>query len=127
MATVPQLLAWHICDNVHVDPSTGKTFLLGCFSAVRSRQFPATHPRMIWFLTIGDVAQGKHMLRISMGLEMDKLEKLVEREFESPGPQQQINLINQMQNLQFETPGNYQILIEVDGEPLLVTSLIIAE
>ena len=38
--------------GVHVDPGTGKHTILGVFSAIRGRQFPLTHPFMIWFLTL---------------------------------------------------------------------------
>ena len=37
-----------------------------------------------------------------------------------------INLINEIRNLSFEEPGEYSILIEIDDEPLLATSLTVA-
>jgi hypothetical protein len=51
---------------------------------------------------------------------------LLDREFESQGPLQRINLINDVRNLAFPAPGDYSIQIEVDEEPLLVTSLTVA-
>ena len=123
MAARPQIITWITCDSVHIDPATGKHYLMGCFSNLRARQFPATHPRMVWFLTLTDLKPGKHQLRLSYGQSMESVNKLVEREFESRNPLDKVNLINELRNLRFEEPGVYQILIEVDNEPLLVTSL----
>jgi len=127
MAVKPQLLNWILCDNVHIDPATGKHFLLGCFSNIRSRKFPLIHPRMIWFLTMTDLKPGKHRLKLSMGLSMENMSSLVEREFESKNPLQKITLINEMRNLKFESAGDYLILIEVNNDPLLVTTFTVSE
>lgn len=119
----PQLLAWICCDGVHIDPSTGKHTLLGIFSNIKARQFPVTHPRMFWFLSVTDVAPGKHQLRISMGRGMDETKPLVQREFESTSPVQRINIINEIQRLTFREAGEYTIVIEVDDETILLTSI----
>lgn len=122
----PQVLCWLLCDGVHIDPATGKHTILGVFSAIRGRQFPLTHPFMIWFLTLTGVAAGKHKIKISLGLTAESMSTLLDREFESQGPLQRINLINDVRNLAFPAPGDYSIQIEVDDEVLLVTSLTVA-
>lgn len=127
MPSSPQILTWVTCDSVHIDPATGKHYLLGCFSNLRARQFPAVHPRMIWFLTLTDLKPGQHRLRLSYGTEMESIQKILERPFEARNPLDKINLINELRNLRFEKPGAYQILIEVDENPILVTSLLISE
>ena len=71
MSTKPQVLAWITCDSVYVDPATGKHTLLGIFSNLRAKEFPVVHPRMIWFLSFSDLTQGKHHLKISIGISMD--------------------------------------------------------
>ena len=119
----PQLLAWLTCDGVHIDPSSGKHTILGIFSNVQARQFPVTHPFMIWFLTISDVSPGKHSLKISMGLEGTTPQQLLERPFESQSPLHRINLINEIRNLSFPGPGEFELLVEIDDELLLATSL----
>ena len=122
----PQILAWLTCDGVHIDPGSGKHTILGVFSNIRAREFPVTHPRMIWFLTISDVPAGKHFVRITIGLDPLKMSPLIEREFESAGQLQRINLINEINNLNFDEPGDYSIVIEVDDEPLLATSITVS-
>lgn len=119
----PQLLAWLTCDGVHIDPGSGKHTILGIFSNIQARQFPVTHPFMIWFLTISDVSPGKHSLKISMGLQGTKVQQLLDRPFESQSPLHRINLINEIRNLSFPGPGEYELLIEIDEELLLATNL----
>jgi len=123
----PQLLAWLLCDGVHVDPSSGKHTILGVFSNIMAKRFPVVHPHMVWFMTLTDVAAGSHSMRISLGLDPTDLKSLIERPFESQGPLVRINLINEIRNLSFPQGGEYSILIEIDDEPLLATSITVAE
>lgn len=127
MQSKPQLLVWLLCDAVHIDPATGKHTILGVFSNIKARSFPVVHPFMVWFITLTDVSPGQHRIRISMGLDPTNPVELIHRPFESQSPLHRINLINEMRNLQFERPGDYSILIEIDDEPLLATNLTVSE
>ena len=122
----PQLLTWMMCDGVHIDPSSGKHYLLGTFSNIRVHQFPAVHARMVWFLTLSDVPVGRHQVKIMMGIPTEGENIIVDRTFESKSPTHRINLINDIQNLTFEKAGDYSIVIEIDDETLLVTSLAVS-
>jgi hypothetical protein len=126
MQSKPQLLAWVTCDGVHIDPVSGKHTLLGVFSNISARQFPVTHPFMVWFLTICDCSPGEHKIRISLGLDATRRPVLLERPFASQSPLHRINLINEIRNLTFPQPGDYSILIEIDDEPLLATNLTVS-
>jgi hypothetical protein len=126
MQSTPQVLAWLTCDGVHVDPGTGKHTILGVFSNIRGRKFPLVHPSMVWFLTLSDVPAGSHKIKISLGLDATNPQPLIESTFESHGPLQRINLINEIRNLSFPQPGEYSIVIEVDEEPLLATSITVS-
>jgi hypothetical protein len=119
----PQLLAWLTCDGVHVDPGSGKHTVLGIFSNIHASQLPLIHPLMYWFLSITDCAEGRHRLRISMGFEAGNPQRLIERPFESGSPLERINLINEIRHLPFPAAGEYSLLIEIDDEPLLSTSI----
>lgn len=123
MQSKAQLLAWLTCDGVHLDPATGKHTILGVFSNIRAHRFPVTHPFMIWFMTLTDCAADPHKVRILLGMEPTQMQTLLERTFESPGPLQRINLINEIRNLTFPKAGDYSIVIEVDEEPILATSI----
>lgn len=123
MHSKPQLLAWLTCDGVHIDPGSGKHTILGIFSSIQARQFPVTHPFMVWFLTITDCSAGEHKMRISMGTDAAKMQPLLERPFASQSPLHRINLINEIRGLSFPKPGEYSLLIEIDDEVLLATSM----
>jgi len=123
----PQLLAWLTCDGVHIDPGSGKHTILGVFSNIKAQRFPVTHPFMVWFLSITDVSSGQHRMRIAMGLDPMNPQPLIERPFESQNPLHRINLINEIRNLTFPNPGEYSLLIEIDDEPLLATSISVTE
>lgn len=101
---------------------SGKHTLLGIFSNLHAERFPVVHPRMIWFLTLMDVPVGNHNLQVSIGLPTESARTVVDRDFESKSPIQRINLINDIQNLRFKAAGDYSIVIEIDDDPLLVTS-----
>lgn len=126
MQSKPQLLVWLTCDAVHIDPASGKHTILGVFSNIKARAFPVMHPHMVWFLTLTDVSPGVHRIKLSMSLDPTKPVELIHREFESQSPLQRINLINELHNLRFDQPGDYSLLIEVDDEPLLATSLTVS-
>ncbi len=51
----PQVLALVVCDAIHRDPSTGKNSLLGCFSALSCRGFPARHPTLSIYVVLTEV------------------------------------------------------------------------
>ncbi len=123
MKSKPQLLCWLTCDGVHLDPATGKPTILGVFSNINALRFPVSHPQLIWFLSLTDCAAGEHMLKISFGLEGSAPKPVIERSFESPGPTQQINLINEIRGLTFPMPGSYAIVVEVNDELLVTTDL----
>ena len=93
-----------------------------------AKRFPVVHPHMVWFMTLTDVSAGTHVMKISMGLDPTDPKPLIERAFgDHQGPLTRINLINEIRNLSFPPAGEYSILIEIDDEPLLATSLTVAE
>ncbi len=127
MHSKPQLLVWLTCDAVHIDPASGKHTILGVFSNIKARAFPVTHPHMVWFITLTDVSPGKHRIKLSIGLDPMNPVELIHREFESQSPLHRINLINELHNVRFEQPGDYSIVLEVDDEPILATSLTVSQ
>lgn len=123
MTTKPTLLTWLTCDGVHIDPVTGKQTILGVFSAIRAQQFPLKHPFMVWFMTLSNCEPGEHKVKISMGLDPNKATPVIERTFNAQTPLQNINLINQISDLTITEPGDYSIVVEIDGDIILATTL----
>lgn len=122
MSEKPQLLSFITCDGVHFDHASGKYFLLGIFSGIRAMRFPVKHPRMYWFLSLTECAAGNHKLVISMNLPTESPRHIVKRAFNSRGPNDRIHIVNEINNMEFEQPGDYTVMVEIDDEPLLVTS-----
>lgn len=118
----PLVISFVTCDGVHIDQASGKYYLLGIFSNIRARQFPVVHPQMFWFLILTDVAVGQHKLKIHLGMPTDKPVMELEREFESQSPLHRIHLINEIKNLRFEHEGNYSLIVEINDDPIMVTS-----
>ena len=114
-----------MCDGVHVDPSSGKHTILGIFSNIHGHQFPFSHPFMIWFLSLTDCAPGPHKMKISISIGQTPPQPLIERPFAAHSPLDRINLVNEIRNLPFPAPGEYSLLIEIDDEPLLATSIVV--
>ena len=108
-----------------MDPSSGKHTILGIFSNIHGHKFPIVHPFMIWFLSITDCTPGEHRLKISMGFNNATPEELLQRPIVAHRPMDRINLINEIRNLSFPGPGEYALVIEIDDEPLLVTSIVV--
>src|SRR5437868_11999367 len=50
----PYALALVICDAIWRDPGSGKRTILGCFSVIHARQFPAVHPIMAVYVAVTD-------------------------------------------------------------------------
>jgi hypothetical protein len=127
ISTKCRLNSFMTCDAIHVDPATGKHSLLGVFSSLRAKSFPVVHPKMTWFLSLSELHKGKHHLKISMADPTGELETkvIIDRHFESPNPNETINLINQIDRLKFLEAKTYSIVIEVDDEIVFVHSFLI--
>ena len=121
--TKPQIMNWMICDAVHIDPATGKQYILGVFSHLRGRAFPIQHPKMIFFFTVKNLPVGKHKLQLFCGLNKESKQSLIEREFETQNTNQRVNLINEIQGMGFATPGDYSIFVNIDDEEVYIAEL----
>ena len=53
---------------------------------------------------------------------MEESRTIIEKEFKAENPAQRINLINDIQGLDFEEPGNYAIVIEIDDQVVLAST-----
>ena len=60
-----------------------------------------------------------------MGFEDATPSRLLERPFASHSPLDRINLINEIRGLPFPAAGEYSLLIEIDEEPLISTSIVV--
>lgn len=112
-----------ICDHAWRDPNSGKYFLLGTFSSVRSSAFPfATNLVCYFAVTEG---QGKLPVRMEL-IDVDEERPAVfdaEGIFEFEHPRQVIEGVFAFQNLEIPEPGEYRLKLFVAGEFLMERAL----
>ncbi len=118
----PQLLSFLTCDGVHQDPSTRKYTLLGLFNGLQGVQFPMTHPRMFAFVNLSELREGEHQLRLSLALPGQEPVFMGEQTFHAAGPLQRVQHVIQMLNISFPHDGDYDFMLEIDDEVLLIVA-----
>ena len=82
MSVAPYPLAIVVCDAVWRDPGTNKFFILGSFSIIHSRAFPAIHPQSAVYISLTD---GRGTIPIKLCLvsaEEEDVDPLFEAEME---------------------------------------------
>lgn len=102
----------------------GKLCLIGAFDTILVRQFPALHPFCSVALRIvfRDTDEGKHTLRVNLidddgqsllpGMPTTPLEiRMPENQFFAS-----VNLVFNMQGMQFKKPGQYSLDITLDAK-----------
>lgn len=105
----PYPLAMVVCDNIHRDPGTGKSFLLGCFSVICASEFPAIHPCLALYVSVTN-GRGTVPFRVQLvdvNEERDPI-WVEENEFELPDPRVVLEMCFCLNNLTFTEPGEYR-------------------
>ena len=115
-----------VCDNVHQDPGTGKFFLLGCFSVVHAREFPATHPLMFLYVSVTN-GRGKVPLKIQLIDANEEQSPIwsVEEEVDFPDPRIVMEMYFGLVNIKFPEPGEYRFQLFAAREFLMERRIII--
>jgi len=113
----PMPLAMVICDQVYRDPATGKTTLLGIFSTVHARKFPATHPTMGLYVALTD-GRGEVPLRIQLIDAAESRDALFKTELSArfPDPRSIIEVVMGLPPLVFPEPGEYRFQVFAKDE-----------
>ena len=124
----PYPLAMVVCDAIWRDPSTGKRFLLGAFSAIGAKSFPAVHPLMALYVVVTD-GHGKIPLRIRLVDAEEQLDPLAQSEaevtFEDPRVVLEIDF--HMQNITFPKAGEYRFQLYAGDELMMERRIVLAE
>ena len=108
-----------VCDQIITDRLTGKQSLIGMFSRVHARGFPAAHPQLSVFVTLTE-GYGETELLIRIVDANDARPPIVEGKgkvnFKSP--RAIANLALQFHGLTFPEPGEYRVQLYSGGELL---------
>jgi len=120
-----------ICDLVHSDPGTQKHFLLGTFSAIRARSFPAVHHRLGLYC---ELTNGHGQTHISLKLSRVRAEQIdgeplgtIEADADFVDPRQTVTLAGNITNVTFPEPGEYRLFVEANGLLLSERKLVLMQ
>ena len=115
----PEVLAMLVCDQIITDRLTNKQSLIGLFSTVHVRQFPATHPQLCVYVMLTE-GHGKTEFQIRIVDANDSRPPIVEGRgaVDFKNPRAVANLALQFFGLTFPQPGPYRVQLYSDGELL---------
>jgi hypothetical protein len=120
-------LSMIICDAVHLDPGTGKAFILGCFGSIAATAFPATHPEMAVFAEVTD-CRGLTPFMVRIVDVDERSEPIAEAraEIDVPDPLAVAILVLRLNGLVFPGPGEYRIQLFSGNTHLMERGLILS-
>ncbi|MEX0701303.1 MAG: hypothetical protein WD069_04340 [Planctomycetales bacterium] len=123
---VPFVLAMVVCDAVHHDRGTGKWFILGTFSVIKTVGFPAIHPPM-WVYTALTDGRGKISLQLRLVDVDEEDDPLVEVNGEIPmdDPRTVREVVFPIPPIQFLAAGEYRFQLFADTEFLMERRIIV--
>jgi hypothetical protein len=115
----PDVLALIVCDQIITDRLTGKQSLIGMFSRVHARLFPASHPQLSVFVMLTD-GHGKTELMIRIVDSNEARAPIVEGKgiVDFKNPRAIAHLALQFHGLVFPQPGEYRVQLWCHGELL---------
>ena len=122
----PYALAMVICDFIWRDLATGKCSLLGSFSFIAARNFPAVHPSLGVYAAITD-GRGKIPIVFQV-VDVDEVEEPIfkaESEVDFKDPRAVSEWILNIQGLSFPKPGEYRFQLFAGSEFLLERRLLV--
>jgi hypothetical protein len=124
----PYALAMVISDAIWRDPGSGKRTILGCFSVLFARRFPAVHPIMAVYAVLTD-GRGKVPIKLRV---VDVDEENVPL-FEANGevvfadPRATVEIDMHIQGIRFPRPGDYRFQLFAGGEFVLERRLLVVQ
>ena len=124
----PMVLSMVLCDAIYQDPATKKCTLLGTFSTINARKFPAVHRQLAVHLALTN-GHGKARIRLTLVGMGDADQPLFSREgiIEFRDPRMVAELNFAIANLTFPQPGEYRLQVFGNDELLMERRLYVLE
>jgi len=115
----PEVLSLIICDQIITDRVTGKQSLIGMFSRVHARGFPATHAQLCVFVTLtGGHGDTDLLIRLVDSAESRAPIVVGKGSVRFNDPRAVANLVLQFNGLTFPEAGEYRVQLLAQGELL---------
>lgn len=123
---VPDVLALLVCDQIITDQVTGKQSLIGMFSKVHARGFPATHPQLCVYVALTE-GYGETDFVIRIVDANDARPPIVEGrgKVHFKDPRAIANLGLQFHGITFPEAGEYRVQLYSSGELLREARLVL--
>lgn len=116
----PMVLAMILCDAIHQDPATKKSTLLGTFSTINARQFPAVHRQLAVHAAMTN-GHGQTRIRLTLIGPNESQPPIFSREgmIEFVDPRMVAELNFALANISFPEPGEYRLQLFGNDELLM--------
>ena len=124
----PLALSMILCDAIWVDPATGKQTILGVFTELGAREFPAIHPLLAVSVCLTD-AHGTIPVRLQL-VDADEEEAplfVSEANYEFPDRRAIINLVLHLTGLVFPCAGEYRFQLFANNEFVIERRLLLRQ
>ena len=120
-STVPPYpLAMVVCDTIWRDPSSGKSTILGTFSAIAGAEFPMTIPEIAVYVALTDGHGTVEMKLVLVDVSQDDAElHSAVGELTFDDPRSVAELAFHLTNTTFPHPGEYRFQL-FSGSDLLM-------
>jgi hypothetical protein len=117
---VPVALAMVVCDAIHIDPATGKRFLLGTLWSFVSREFPLVVPSLAVYVVLTECRGSFPVVlqMIDVNEERDPVFRL-EGEIPSTDPLIELEVDFRPGSFQIPEPGEYRLQLYAAGAPII--------
>ena len=124
----PMVLALILCDGIHQDPATKKCTLLGTFSTISVRKFPAVHRQLAIHVALTG-GHGETVMRVVLTRGDEDAAPLFFKEgkilFKDPRMVAELNF--GIANVTFTQPGEYRIQVFGSNELLMERRLYVLQ
>jgi hypothetical protein len=124
---LPVALAMLLCDYVIDDKQTNKKSLIGLFSNISAKNFPAAHHRLYVFVVLCD-GHGEYKGELRCIKADDNTEIYTTRgPIPFPDPNAVLELNFELFGLSFPSPGEYLMQFLCDDEIVIQRKLMLSE
>jgi len=117
-----------LCDAVWRDPSTGKTFIQGGFTALTAPTFPCALPKFSAYIAMTQISGAVpiNLRLVYVDEEGSGLQDIssAQAKVDSHDPLAVAEGEFIFQDVVFERPGEYRLVLECDGDTLLERRLV---
>jgi hypothetical protein len=124
----PQVLSMMLCDAVWRDPSTGKTFIQGGFTAITAPAFPCAVAKFSAYIAMTQISGAVPINLRLVFVDDDETDpkdiSSAQAKVDSHDPLAVAEGEFLFHDIVFERPGEYRFVLECEGETLLERRLV---